>query len=357
MTFRTLVLAAFVFTLGCSHSAPTGPIVVGHLLPGQNDDEFHAVSMAVEAINADPAALLLGRKLKVIHADAGSTPDEAQGQTARLLTVDKVDAVIGTNRWAQAEKMALAAQSPLVIALSLNGYAGAPASAPLFPVGIAPAEQGRALCRYIKESLKGTKAVVLKEADAVIPGLIAKAFVQHFGSGAVEMSLKAAEAPDTLKDLGKPDAIVLCGSAKAVVNWRSKLPDAPLLFGGEEADTPLLQVESKAARPFFAVVSFLPADETPAAKEFVRKFQDQFGKPPTVSAALAHDAVVVWTEAVRRANSLETDKIRQQLTKKDASFGVLTGQLSYAADQSPRRPLFIVRYAGLESSLVIRYEP
>jgi branched-chain amino acid transport system substrate-binding protein len=357
MTLRAFVLSALLFTFGCSHSAPTGPIVLGHLQPSQNDEELHGIALAVNEINADPSKHLLGRKLKVIHADAGSTPDEAQGQTARLLTVDKVDALIGTNRWAQAEKMALAAQSPLIVAMSLNGYAGAPASAPLFPLGIAPAEQGRALSRYVKESLKGTKAVVLKEMDAAIPGLVAKSFVEHFGTGAVELTLKAAEAPDTLKDLGKPDAIVLCGSAKTVLDWRSKLPDVPLLFGGEEADMPLLQAESKAAKPFFAVVSFHPADETPSAIEFVGRFREQFGKPPTVSAALAHDGVAVWTEAVRRANSLETDKIRQQLTKKDSTFAVLTGQLSYAADQSPRRPLFIVRFGGLESSLVIRYEP
>ena len=60
-----------------------------HLQPSQNDEEFYGSSMAVDEINADPAKRVLGRKLKVIHADAGSTPDEAQGQTARLLTVDK----------------------------------------------------------------------------------------------------------------------------------------------------------------------------------------------------------------------------------------------------------------------------
>ncbi len=357
MTLRTFVFSALLFTLGCSHSAPTGPIVLGHLQAGQNDEEFQGVSLAVNEINADPSNYLFGRKLKVIHADAGSTPDEAQGQTARLLTVERVEAVIGTTRWAQAEKMALAAQSPLVVAMSLNGYAGVPACAPLFPLGIAPAEQGRALSRYVKESLKGTKAVVLKEADAVIPGLVAKAFVEHFGGGAVELTLKASEASETFKDLGKPDAIVLCGSAKAVLDWRLKLPDAPLLFGGEEADTPLLQAEIKAAKPFFAVASFHPADETPAAKEFVSKFQEQFGKPPTASAALAHDAVVVWADAVRRANSLESDKVRHQLANKDASFAVLTGRLSFAADQSPRRPLFIVRHDGLDASLVVRYDP
>jgi len=351
-----LVCLAFVWCLGCSHSAPTAPIVLGHLQSGQNDDEMHGIALAVETINADAGNNVIARKLKVIHSDAGATPDETQGQAVRLLTIDKVEGLIGADRWPQAEKMALAAQSPATIAMSLNGYAGSPAVASLFPVGIAPDEQGRALARYVKETLKSAKVVVLVEADATIPRLIAKSFIEHFGSGA-EHTIKAGEAPDSLKDLGKPDAIVMCGSAKSVLAWRSKLPSVSLLFGGEEADVPTLQAEADSMKPIVAAVSFHPDDETPAAKEFVRQYQEKHLKPPTIAAALAHDAVGVWAEAARRSNSLQADKIREQLMKNDATFNVLTGQLSFAANHSPRRAIFLIKTEGNQMPKLLAREP
>jgi branched-chain amino acid transport system substrate-binding protein len=355
-----LLLFVFTMSFGCSKSQPTGPVVIGHLHPSRDEDEIHGIALAVEAINADPAKHVTGRKLKVVHADGGSSPDEAQGQTVRLLTIDKVDGLVGISRWSQAEKMGQAAQSPLTVGLSLNGYAGNPAVSSLFPIGVAPSEQGRALARHAKE-LKGTKAIVLKEADTVIPGLIAKSFGEHFGetgNSIAEHTIKPGEAPDYLKELGKPDVIVLCGSAKQVLLWRSKLVAGPtLLFGGEEAEMASLLSDVDPAKQFIAAASFYPGDDTPAAKEFVRQFQEKHGKPPTIAAALAHDAVNIWAEAARRANSTEPEKVREQLSKKDAEFEVLTGKLSFVEDHSPRRPVFVVRLTPEKPHLERRYDP
>jgi ABC-type branched-subunit amino acid transport system substrate-binding protein len=357
MTPRLLWLLFILgFSFGCAPSAPPGPIVLGHLESGQSDDEMHGIALAVETINADAANSILRRKLKVVHADAGVTPDETQGQAIRLLSIDKVEGLIGPNRWLQAEKIAPAAQSPGTIAMLLNGYAGSPASASLFPVGIAPAERGRALARYVKERVEGANVVVLIEAEAPIPRLVAKAFVKHFG-GVDERTIKAGEAPDSQKNLGKPSAILMCGSTKSVLAWRSKLPTGTLLFGGEEVDMQTLQAESDPMKPIVAAVSFHAADKTPAAQEFVRQFQEKHGKPPTIDAALAHDAVAVWAQAVRRANSLHAESIRDQLLHENATFEVLTGQLSYAANHSPRRPIFLVKIDGNQTSKLFRYEP
>ena len=162
----------------------------------------------------------------------------------------------------------------------------------------------RLACVTSKKRSKCGKVVVLTEADAQIPGLVAKAFVEHFGSGA-EHTIKAGEAPDSLKELGKPDAIVMCGSAKSVLAWRSKLPAAPLFFGGEEADVAMSVCRQRAIRmkPIVAAVSFHPDDNTrPAAQEFVRQFREKQGqrRARRLPRALAHDAVSVWAEAARR---------------------------------------------------------
>ena len=60
-------------------------------------------------------------------------------------------------------------------------------------------------------------------------------------------------------------------------------------------------------------------------------------------AALAYDAIQIVAEAMRRANSADAEKIREELMKADASFGVLTGALTFAKDQSAKRRVYIVQ--------------
>ncbi len=341
--------------VGCGRSSDTSPVPIGHLHHAGDEESIRGVTLAVEQINADSARHVAGRKVHVIHADGGTTPDEAQGQTTRLITLDKVDALIGGNRWGPVERLALAAQSPATVAVTCNGYGGAPFAPMLFPIGAAPSEIGKTLARHCKE-VKASKVIVLKEADAVVPGLIARSFAEQWGSAA-EHTIRGNETPDFLKDL-KADAIVLCASARSALAWKTKLPPGiPLLFGGEEADIAILQREIEAKRDILAVASFHPDDPTPTAREFVQRYQERFGKAPGLGAALAYDALMIWAEAARRANSASSDKVREQLAKKQATFATLTGSLWFEADQTPRRPLFVVRIASDGIKLDKRYDP
>lgn len=351
---RYSCLLFLLFAIGCSKSANTGSIVIGHLHQTGVDDEIAGVALAVEEINADGSKHITGRKLKAIHADAGSTPDETQGQSARLITLDKVEALIGGTRWGAVERLVLAAQSPATVAITCNGYAGPQGSQLPFPIGVAPSEVGKTLAVYCKDKLKASKVVVLKEADAVVPGLVAKALMENL-PGASEQVIHGSDTPETFKDL-KADAVVLCASGRKALAWKNKLPtSSPLLFGGEEADIAMLQGECDGKREFIAVASFHPDDET--SREFVQRYQKRYGKTPTTAAALSYDAVHVWAEAARRADSPASDKVREQLTKKQAYFLVTTGSLWFEGEQSPRRPLFLVQIADGTIKLKQRIEP
>jgi ABC-type branched-subunit amino acid transport system substrate-binding protein len=267
-----------------------------------------------------------------------------------------VEALLGGNRWGSVERVTLAAQSPATVAVSCNGYSGAPFAPMLFPIGAAPSEIGKVLGLYCKESLKASKIIILKETDAIVPGLIAKSFAEHH-SGVTEQTIHANEAPDSLKDL-KADAFLLCASARNALAWKAKLPaGVPLLFGGEEAELAILQREAEAKRDFIAVASFHPDDATATSSAFVARYRERYGKAPSTSAALSYDAVMIWSEAARRASATASDKVREQLAKKQATFAVLTGTLWFEADQTPRRPLFVIRIASAAVKLEKRFEP
>jgi branched-chain amino acid transport system substrate-binding protein len=106
-----------------------------------------------------------------------------------------------------------------------------------------------------------------------------------------------------------------------------------------------------------AAQSFHADDETDASKAFVQQYRDKYGKLPTNLAALAYDALSIWVESARRANSTQADKIREQLTKKDAVFDSLTGSVSFGPDQTARRPIFVVRCEPEGTKLLRRYDP
>lgn len=352
LTMLRLLFPVFLFLTGCSSTPPAAPILLGHLKGQQGEDEINGLALAVEAINTDSAKQITGRKLRVIHSDAGTSPEEAQGQAVRLLTVDKVDGLLGPSNWPQVEKASQASQSPGHVVVSFNGYTGSPPLGGLIPVGASPIQRGHVLARHAKESLKAKQIVVLKEFDAVVPSLVAKAFVEEFGS-VVEQTLRATEAPGSFTS--KPDAVILCGSARAALAWRGKLPDVPMLFGGEEANVTVLQRELEPSRPMIAAVSFHPNDVTAASREFVRLYRAKHGKEPSLAAALAYDSVNVWSEAARRANSLQAEKMREQFSQKGAEFNVLTGKLTFDI-HGPKRPLFLVDVEGAKLRLIQRLE-
>jgi len=344
---------------GCSTSPPSGPILLGHLSSSPDEEEIHGIALAVDPINADAARHITGRKIRVIHADAGKSPDEALGQASRLLTLDKVEALLGPGAYSQVEKTILAAQSPPTLVLTLAGYAGNSPGAMAFPVGLDPAEQGRFLAQYIKESVKTDRVVILKENDAMVAGLAARALAGHLSpTKVVEHAIKAGETPDLFQNFDKEGSstFVLCGSAKSILTWRSKLPKQHLFIAGEELELARLASDRDAERPLTAVVSFDSVDGSAAAQAFTKRFQEKYGKLPSLAAALAHDSANVWIEAARRANSIQYDKLREQLTKADATFPILTGNIRWM-NQSPRRPGFVVRFEGPSTTLLKRYEP
>src|SRR5437868_1911607 len=91
------LLGAALFTAcGCTAKTEPEPILVGHVAPLSGADKSrgeHArqgIRLAVE--EAEPVA---GRRVAVDHADTRSDPEAVRAVVRRLLTVNRVAAVLG----------------------------------------------------------------------------------------------------------------------------------------------------------------------------------------------------------------------------------------------------------------------
>src|SRR5262249_29539764 len=137
----------------------------------------------------------------------------------------------------------------------------------------------------------------------------------------------------------KPTAEVVffaCPARQAVQARAGFDGDTQLLFGDEDAELPGLLAERRRANGMTVAAAFRPDAKSDRLTAFAQRYEQEYKQPPTVAAALAHDALSVWVEAVRRAGGLDTKVLRDELLNRDEPFEVLTGTLTFTDDHTAR---------------------
>jgi ABC-type branched-subunit amino acid transport system substrate-binding protein len=344
---RSLFLFALLLA-GCSQSDAHKPIDLGHLDPGTHDDaEFKALDLAVEELNKDPARLPMGRAVRVVHAPAGARPEEAGAQATRLVALDRVKGLIGGERFDQAERIGAAVQGEGGLAISPADWGGPPAPH-LFTVGVAPAERGRALAKAALDRKPHAVAVV-RDPAAKSANLAADQFAADCRAAGVRVV-----DPETAKPAA--DVVFFATPVRAALDNRPA-GDKVCVFGGGDADLPTLLAGGAPAEGFLVATAYSPEAKSDRLTAFATRYREKYGQPPTAAAVLAHDALTVWVEAARRANSLDIEPIRQQALKRDEPFDSLTGPLTFADDHTARRPVFVGRVVDGTLKDVRPYDP
>lgn len=330
---RAFLASAPLLAAGCK-SAPTGDVSIGHIEPPGDTAEARGLELALDALRADPAGWPQGRPVRVIHADAGGTPRDAQNQAARLASLNKVAALIG-GRCGAAEKLAEAAAAESLPTVLLSGDVGGDATDFAFALGLSPGDVAKALAEWLKLK-KGDGAAVYRD-DARFSIRSAAAFAAACrAAGAVpEESLVGPSGPL----IGSAKAAYFAGSLKAARSWadlmRTKL--AAAAFGGDEAELPAAE-KADAGSKLVAATSFRPTGES--GRAFAARYRSKYAAEPPPAAALAYEALTVLVEAARRAGSWEAKPVRDALAGREPYPG-LSGEVTFAGGTA-RRPVFVV---------------
>jgi ABC-type branched-subunit amino acid transport system substrate-binding protein len=337
---RLSLLLAALLVAGCTRSDNSKPIELGHIHPSDPDDaEFRAIDLAVEDLNKDSANLPTGRPVRVLHATGGSRPEEWGGQATRLVALNKVKGLIGGNRADVAERIGAAVQGENIIVVSPAGWAGSPPANDQFTVGIAPAERGRVLALVAVER-KPPSVVVVRDPTARDANLAADQFVADSRAAGIRV---IDPSPSPAKPTA--DAVFFAGPVKFALDNRPEGGNRLLLFGGGDAELPTLLAGGSAADGFLVATAYHADLKTDRLTAFTNRYREKYSQPPPAAAVLAHDAFTVWVEAARRANNIEAGAMRDELLKRDKPFDGLTGPLTFAADHTARRPVFVGRVA------------
>jgi branched-chain amino acid transport system substrate-binding protein len=353
---------------GCLRKSAPEPIYLGHLAPlsgADRDVGEHArqgVQLAVEDANEKPVA---GRRVAVLHVDSRAGGEVVRAEAVRLVTVNKVAALLAGPDAVPAEDVLRAAR-PYDVPVVIPGELPDPPAAGGICLGATPAYRGRVLARYAAQDLKATRATVLTDSRNPVAARLATAFLKewHRASKAAvpEFTYESKSEQDAAAGRAagaKPEVILI---AAPVRDFRSLLDlvrkggsQAAVLYGGPDVGAgPLHGAEAEGPGLYLATV-YAAEGLTERGQAFARRYEERFHEAPDLYAAQAHDGARLLFETMQKLQTADGALVWAELSKGE-TFESLTGPVKWK-DRQPRRPVFLVRLHKGKADLVKKLDP
>ncbi len=313
------------------------------------------LTLAIEELNA--AGGVLGKKIELITEDNQTKPGESATAVKKLISRDKVVALIGevaSGRSLEAAPIAQAAKIPMIAPAATNPKVTQTGNY-IFRVCFIDPFQGTVMAKFAQTDLKAKKVAVLSSVSNAYSVGLAKFFKETFtANGGIIVSEKNFSEGD--KDFRAQLTAVKAAGADAVF-VPSYYTEAALIarqardlginvpfFGGDGwvADQ-LLEIGGEALNGCYYSTHFSPENQDPVVQTFVKKFKARWGanENPDAFAALGYDAAYVLVDAIKRAGSTEGPKLRNALAL-TKNFAGVTGVTNIDANRDASKPAAII---------------
>lgn len=366
-------------TVGCERKSgggdagsSTGDILVGFYGSLTGDGASFGQSskegseLAVEEINA-AGGVLGGRKLKLLVEDDQSKPDEASNAVTKLITQNKVVAVLGevaSRRSLAAAPVCQKYQIPMITPSSTNEGVTKIGDY-IFRICFIDPFQGEVLAKFAFNDLKARKVAILKDISqdysVGLTDSITKNFTALGGTVLDPVSYSGGD-PDFKAILTQvrgqnPDAIFVTGyytEAAIIARQARELGMKMPLLGGDGWVGDALKNGREALANCYISNHYSADNPDPVVQNFVKAYKAKFNREPDSIAALAYDSVKVLADSITRANSTEGPKLRDAIAKLDV--GGVTGRLKMNAERNVDKPAVIqeVTFANGEVKFVYK---
>ena len=359
--FLCVVLGLTVALSGCSQKANQDEILIGAYLSltgttaAFGTSSSNGIQMAVDEVNV--AGGVLGKKIHLITEDTQSKPEEAALVATKLITRDKVVALLGeiaSSRSLAAAPIAQEHKIPMVTPGSTNPEVTKKGDY-IFRVCFIDPFQGEVMARFAYESLGARRVVIIKDVKNDYSIGLAQFFTETFtklgGQVVGEQAYSEGDA-DFLAQLTaikglNPEIVVVPGyyqeSALMVKQARGLNMTMPFLGGDGWDASEILEVGGAAMNGTYFTNHYAADDTSAIVQDFVRTYKARFdNKIPDAMAVLGYDAARILFDAISRAGSDDPTKIRDALaTTKD--FPGVSGTTTIDAQRNARKAIVIVK--------------
>jgi len=354
---RLIALAA----LGASAALGAGePIRIGEYASltgkeaswGQSSNE--GITMAVEEINA--AGGVLGRPLELITEDDQTVPGQSATAAKKLISRDKVVALLGeisSGRSLEAAPIAQAHRVPMIAPASTNPKVTQVGDY-VFRVCFIDSFQGSVMARFAAGELRARRVAIISSMSNAYSVGLARIFRERFsaGGGVIAAQQRYAEgdkdfrAQLTAIRAAGCDAVFVPGyytEAALIVRQARELGlSVPFLGGDGWVSDELLRIGGDAMDGCYYSTHFSPENRSPVVRRFVEHYRARWsGETPDAFAALGYDAAGVLADAIRRAGSTDGPALRDALARTRDFVGA-TGETTINADRDASKPATII---------------
>ncbi len=359
-----LTASALLFLASSCTKPATDTIKVGEYasLTGKEasfgQQSHKGLVLAIEELNA--AGGVLGKKLELITEDNQTKSGESATAVKKLISRDKVIALIGevaSGRSNEAAPIAQAAKIPMIAPAATNPSVTQTGDY-IFRVCFIDPFQGTVMAKFAKDDLKAQKVAILASVSNAYSVGLAKFFKETFvangGTVVVEKSFSEGDkdfrAQLTAVKAAGVDAIFVPSyytEAALIARQARDLGLTVPLFGGDGwvADE-LLQIGGEALNGCYYSTHFSPENQDPAVQIFVKKFRTKWaGLNPDAFAALGYDAAFVLVDAIKRAGTTDGPKLRDALAA-TKNFAGVTGVTNIDANRDASKPAAIIAIKG-----------
>ncbi len=354
---RALALGCVIGAVSL-HAADTIKVGEFACLTGKDatfgQSQHKGIQLALEELNA--AGGVLGKKIELITEDNQSKSGESATVAKKLLSREKVIAILGevtSGRSLEVAPLAQGAKIPMIATGATNAAVTQKGNY-VFRVCFIDDFQGTVMAKFAKEDLKAKKVATLTSVSSAYSVGLAKVFKEFFvaGGGTVVAEQKFNEgdkdfrAQLTAIKAANVDAIFVPGyytEAALVARQARSLGITQPLFGGDGWESEkLLEIGGDALNGSYYSTHFTPENKDAAVTTFVKKFKARWSnETPDAYAALGYDALYVLVDSIKRAGTTDGTKLRDAIAA-TKNFSGASGVTTLDKDRNASKPATII---------------
>jgi len=340
MSKKLPYLLSFVLLLGpvgCKETKPSVKIGLNLELTGDipavGASSKNAAEMFFSKLNADGGVSLASGPMpaELIIGDNGAKADQAAATAQRLISQEKVVAMIGPNSSACAIPAGEIAESLKCVMISpwstnpkttMDTTAGAPKRY-VFRACFTDLFQAKVLAKFTLNDLKAKKAAVLYDGSSEAPLAQATLFQETFTADGGEIVAfetfttgdKDFSAQLTKIGAAQPDVIFLptyYNDVPLIAQQARRLGITAQFVGSDAWSSPeIIKLGGADLEGSYFCNHFSTQIATDEAKKFVSDYTAKYGQAPDDVAALTYDACGLLVEALEKGGKNDREAVRE----------------------------------------------
>ncbi len=362
----SLALAATAFAAEPIKLGEVGPLTGKEAAFGQQ--AHRGIVMAIDEINAKGG--VLGRPLALASEDNQSKPGDSATVAKKLISREKVVALIGTGTSSNCLEIAPIAQAAKVplVATTATAPEVTEKRSYIFRSCFIDPFQDAVLAKFATQSLKVKRIAVLTSVSSSYSVGLSKVFRERLAAlgGEVTLEQKYSEgdkdfrAQLTAIKNANPDAIAVTGfytEAALICKQARDLGITLPVFGGDGWEAPeLIELGGKAVEGTYYASHYSSGSTAPEVRTFVEKYRALHGETPDSMAPLAYDAVFIIAQAITRAGTTDGPALRDALAA-TKDFPGVTGRTTIDKDRNAAKSAVIITIKGSKPAYVETIDP